>query len=680
MAARPRFARFGWTVPFTTAALLGAALAVPACDGGSSSGSGGNAGSGGSSGDCATACTGDTPVCDPESKECVGCLPSDDTCAAGQYCDATTKACMDGCKGDAECTAPQTCDAATHQCVNCTSDAQCDDGFVCSSGGNCVAGCSDSQPCGGGLACCSGACTDLSNDASACGDCASPCPNLDHAVEQCAQGTCQLGACEDGWSDCNQNADDGCEWNNGFGPCSCAPGETQECYAGPAGTKGVGTCIPGVSTCDPTGTMWGPCEGQVTPIFDTCADGLDNDCDGTADNAKDLDGDGWTACEGDCCDVVQVDVCGDPGLVNPGAFEVAGNMVDDDCDGTVDNPLAACDAGLASNSATAADYAKAIDLCAATTESPADKKDKKWGVISANLFLANGAGTPAANSKSIRQGFGSGVTPLAGQRIAVLSTGVAAAKDAPNNASPAYQPFQGGQDMAKSSAVPADWLAANNNNFPNAPGCPEPQGGTTAHDPVMLKIRVRAPTNAKSFNVSTNFYSTEYPEWVCSAFNDFFLALLDSTFVPGAGQVGNPADKNLAFYKAPNNNVYPLGVNLATGNTGLFSQCQSSATGCGSGAVAGNNTCDATTQLVGTGFDDPNLPAQFAGDPAYCSASAKFAGGATGWLTTSGNVKPGETIELRFVVWDTGDGWYDSVALIDNFLWSLDASTPGTHE
>ena len=43
-------------------------------------------------------------------------------------------------------------------------------------------------------------------------------------------------------------------------------------------------------------------------------------------------------------------------------------------------------------------------------------------------------------------------------------------------------------------------------------------------------------------------------------------------------------------------------------------------------------------------------------------------------------MKPGETIELRFVTWDTGDGWYDSVVLLDNFTWSVSASTPGTHQ
>jgi hypothetical protein len=416
-------------------------------------------------------------------------------------------------------------------------------------------------------------------------------------------------------------------------------------------------------------------------MFDACADGVDNDCDGTVDNTPDQDGDGFTKCDNDCCDSL-ADGCGNPELVNPGAFEVGGNMVDDDCDGIVDNVLGTCDAGLASNSASVMDYAKAVDLCATTVESPPTLAEKKWGVISTAFYRANGAGTPATNSKSIRQGYGSGILPLLGDRIAVLSTGVAAAQAAPNNTSPNYAAFQGGQSMGTTSAVPSDWLAANGNNFPNAPGCPDPQGGTTANDPIMLKLRVRVPTNASSFSLSTYFFSTEYPEWVCSAFNDFFLALLDSTFAPGPGQSPNPADKNLAFYDPPpaGGPVYPVGVNLAFGNTGLFTQCLNGPTGCGSGAVAGNtNTCMSTAGLAGTGFHVTNPPAQFPGDPGWCGSS-NLAGGATGWLTTSGNVEAGETIELRFVIWDTGDPWYDSLVLLDNFQWSVSASTPGTHQ
>ncbi len=304
---------------------------------------------------------------------------------------------------------------------------------------------------------------------------------------------------------------------------------------------------------------------------------------------------------------------------------------------------------------------------------------KKWGVIGASFHLADGKGTPAADSRSIRAGFGGAVLPKLGQRLAAIATGVAAAAAAPNNTSPSHAAFQGGKVMGTKSDVPTDWLAANGGVFPNAPGCPKPQGGTTTNDPVLLKLRIRVPTNAKSFSVSSYLYSSEYPEWVCSPFNDFFLALLDSAFVPGVGQVPNPADKNLAVYKAPDNSLYPLGVNLAYGNTGLFKQCTNGQTGCAGGAIPGNaKTCASTVELAGTGFDVVKPPSQFAMDPGWCGKN-DLAGGGTGWLTMNGNVKPGEVIELRFVLWDTGDGYYDSLVLLDNFAWSVDASEPGVH-
>ena len=75
---------------------------------------------------------------------------------------------------------------------------------------------------------------------------------------------------------------------------------------------------------------------------------------------------------------------------------------------------------------------------------------------------------------------------------------------------------------------------------------------------------------------------------------------------------------------------------------------------------------------------NPAPPSVFPGDPGYCGAN-NLSGGGTDWLTTSGNVKPGETMELRFVTWDTGDSYYESTVLLDNFQWSLQPSTPGTH-
>jgi hypothetical protein len=486
-----------------------------------------------------------------------------------------------------------------------------------------------------------------------------------------------MGACAPGFLDCNQNANDGCETNQAITACLCTPGQQQSCYGGSPSEVGVGICKAGTQTCSASGLSWEPCVGQVLPLPEICANGVDENCNGTADDVPDVDGDGWTKCNGDCCEVPAE--CSEPKLVNPGAFEFAGNQVDDDCDGTIDNTLGQCDSALTSNSGNALDYAKAIDICQTTTENPA-LAQKKWGVISGAFHRANGANAPAANSRSIRSGFGNNVPPLLGQRIGMLSTGVAAAQAAPNNASPNWAAFQGGQNMGTTSPVPSDWLSANGGNFPNAPGCPDPQGGTTANDPIMLKLRIRVPTNAKSFQVSSNFYSSEYPEWVCSAFNDFFLTLLDSTFVPGPGESPNPTDKNLAFYDQPpaGGATYPIGVNLAFGNTGLFQTCLNGPTGCGGGSVPGNtNTCVSINQLLGTGFDIVNPPSQFLNDPGWCGASNR-AGGGTSWLNMTGNVKPGETIEIRFVTWDTGDPWYDSLVLLDRFQWSVTASQPGT--
>jgi hypothetical protein len=380
----------------------------------------------------------------------------------------------------------------------------------------------------------------------------------------------------------------------------------------------------------------------------------------------DADGDGWTTCDGDCCDTPSAG-CPDPALENPGAFEVPGNLVDDDCDGTVDNVPAPCDVGLASDSATALDYARAIDLCQTTTDTPPTLAERRWGVIAAELLRADGTGAPAAASRAIRPGFGSGVVPQSGSSLVILSTGNAAA---PGDTNPSFVSFQPGLDTGVSSAAPADWLAANGGTFPNAPGCP-PAAGTTANDPVMLKLRVRVPTNAKSFSVRTFFYSAEYPEWVCSPYNDVFLALLDSGFAPGNGESFNPVDKNLAFFRAPNSSIYPVDVNLAFGNTGLFQQCVNGGTGCaGAGSPLGTtSTCVGTSQLVGTGFDGS--------DPGMCSPNS-LVGGGTGWLTTSGNVSPGETIDLRFVIWDTTDHGLDSLVLLDDWVWSTTTTGPGT--
>ena len=438
------------------------------------------------------------------------------------------------------------------------------------------------------------------------------------------------------------------------GPCD--PGDTMTCYTGQDGTKGVGPCKEGKRTCDPGGT-WGQCIGEVVPAAETCTDGVDNNCNGSVDENEDKDGDGITTCAGDCCDSTE---CSAPALVNAGAFDAPGNNVDDDCDGMVDNTQLLCDNGMPSGSTNAMDYAKAIELCQTTTMT-----DKKWGVIDAKFTLADGTGVPATKAASIRPKFGTNVMPKGGVSMIELSTGAAAGKGDTN---PAYQSFQNTPEPGnnKASAFPSDFLSANGGKLPNAPNCPQPSGNQ-AMDPIMLTLTIRVPTNAKSFKLDTNFFSSEFPEYTCSPYNDFFVVLLDSMY---QGANPNPTDKNLAFYTPPGGMAkYPVGVNLASGNTGLFTQCVNGRTGC---AMLGNGsimTCTSTNDLVGTGFDTAS--------PGTCDANS-LEGGGTGWLQTSGNVVPGEIIKLRIAIWDTSDHVLDSLALVDAFTWSVDVAQPGT--
>jgi hypothetical protein len=433
---------------------------------------------------------------------------------------------------------------------------------------------------------------------------------------------------------------------------ACEAGQVRECFTGKEETIDVGPCVSGEQHCT-AGGLWGNCEGEVVPVAEVCGDGVDQNCNGSVDEDEDRDGDGFTTCDGDCCDSTE---CSDPALANPAAFDAPGNNVDDDCDGSADNTATLCDQSLASNSSNGKDYAKAMDIC-----QEALMTDKKWGVINATLTLPDGSGVPDDVSHSIRQRFGSKVMPRGGVAMAMFSTGHAAGKGDTN---PDYHDFVS-YSGTNSSALPSDFLMANGGNLPNAPGCPDPIA-TEANDPVMLTLEVRVPSNAHSFSLKTNFYSAEFPEWTCSAYNDFFVVLLDSTYT---GNPTNPMDKNLAFYTAPGTmNNFPVGVNLAHGNTGLFTQCVNGSTGC-SGSPGTISSCVSTDDLINTGFDDPS---------SFSCDSNSLKGGATGWLTTSGNVTPGEIMKLRVAIWDTSDSAFDSLAIVDGFQWSVDSTQPGT--
>jgi hypothetical protein len=129
--------------------------------------------------------------------------------------------------------------------------------------------------------------------------------------------------------DCNGSVDDG---------CACANGAIQACGSN------IGLCTTGLQNC--ILGVWGTCSG-ASPISEIC-DGLDQDCDGVADEGvtnvyyEDSDADGFGggvavyACESLPGYVENATDCDDAlSSVAPGRPEIC-NGIDDDCDGALD--------------------------------------------------------------------------------------------------------------------------------------------------------------------------------------------------------------------------------------------------------------------------------------------------------------------------------------------------------
>ncbi len=97
-----------------------------------------------------------------------------------------------------------------------------------------------------------------------------------------------------------------------------------------------------------------------------------------------------------------------------------------------------------------------------------------------------------------------------------------------------------------------------------------------------------------------------------------------------------------------------------TVNNGFFDICENANVKDGAGGTVMNICPQPASLLSHTGYERP--PGGLMG-----------IGGATRWLTTTAPVIPGETITLRFAVFDEEDYIIDSAVLLDNFRWDTKA-------
>ncbi len=200
-------------------------------------------------------------------------------------------------------------------------------------------------------------------DEGACTGCSGVelCNNMDDdcdlAVDEDLTRACgtDIGVCEPGTETCMAGAWVGCDASplptaetcNGLDDdCNGTPdGFAQSCTSlPPPGNPNTGPCHPGTQVCPPDGSgMFGACIGEVVPVTEVC-NLVDDDCDGTVD-----EGSGGADCSSTCG--VGTTVCVN-GVIEcnsmPAVDDETCNGVDDDCDGNTDEdapPGPACDNG-----------------------------------------------------------------------------------------------------------------------------------------------------------------------------------------------------------------------------------------------------------------------------------------------------------------------------------------------
>lgn len=231
-------------------------------------------------GDCQLFCASGTTDCagtcrdtQRDASNCGGCGV---TCGAGELCH--DGACVLTCNGFASTPCGGACtntDTDPQNCGGC--GIACGAGEVCS-GGRCAGSCT------GAFAECEGSCTSLNNDPANCGTCGTGCDGAPNAYPVCVAGGCQ-GVCAADFGDCDadlgESGTNGCETDLltsalHCGVCGAActapPNAAAVCNAG---TCGMGACDEGFMNCDPH--TFNGCETSVLDDPANCG-GCGNVC------------------------------------------------------------------------------------------------------------------------------------------------------------------------------------------------------------------------------------------------------------------------------------------------------------------------------------------------------------------------------------------------------------------
>ncbi len=467
---------------------------------------------------------------------------------------------------------------------------------------------------------------------------------------------------KDGYSACpgaNQDCDDSDPKVHPGAPADCTNGKDNDCNGEvDADQDDDNDGFPACQDCDDKNPAIHP--GAPTD----CKNGKDNDCDGFIDNKLDADKDGSPACvdcddtdptrfpgnmeicdgkDNDCNDVADdmdndgdsysgcADDCDDNDItIHPGAARNCKNGKDNDCSGIIDANEDGDKDGYAGcqdcNDNNKYINPGAVEFAADNVDNNCDGQTDEDPTKCDVANLSSGKVADYATAIDLCSGLQSATWAV---EASASAHGIKQAYGSMN------APTHGPNMIALSSGVaaavgqPGYVLPQSGTSFSNSGTYPTGTGVCSSsgspEDYTELKFVIKVPTNAQAFSFDFNFMSAEYPEYVGTSFNDKFFAMLDSKNFKG----------NVSFDSKGS---------CVSINNGFFTVCD----GCAQGAAG----------LAGTGYDGG-------------------IGGGTGWLTTTVPVTPGETITLRFIIFDETDHIYDSAVLIDDFRWQLSAKGGG---
>ncbi|KIG18648.1 Dipeptide-binding ABC transporter, periplasmic substrate-binding component [Enhygromyxa salina] len=287
--------------------------------------------------------------------------------------------------------------------------------------------------------------------------------------------------------------------------------------------------------------------------------------------------------------------------------------------------------------------------CAAPIHNPCDNDNDPWhaiGVNCPNEYAITTAYTGHVDALYVHTGqLGTynpaTYPPLEGEKMVILSSGIAQQLTIPGQyASTSHVGNDPLNLPAPLTPTPVDnGLMVDCVANPNLIGTGDCSNtiqeqwsqGNGAYDYAEMRMTGEVPFGATGFSYNLAFFSTEYPGFYQSSFNDMYIAWLQSEKWTGNVSFdddGAPISLNAGFldYKdAPN----PYDCNAP---------------------------CTAP-ELQGT-------------------AMQGHAG--TKWLTTSAGVEPGEDFTIVFAIFDLSDNILDSVVILDNFSWNCEGGPPIT--